>query len=148
MFKPLKFVLTHKINYSWWLDFYIRWVITYMQTIFAVPRVAWVNLLLLTRVIASWPGFHHLAAWCSIPSWLTFISLPLLSQSYWLHKQMPTQGARVPATEKNRAKENCRACHLLSWQEQDIHFCKDSCSEEPVPQAWQKQRGNKGFMGI
>ena len=82
MFRLLKFVLMHKINCSWWLDFYIRWGITYMQTIFAVPRVAWVNLLSLTRVIASWPGFHHLAAWCSI--WLPGATFSFLTYLHLL----------------------------------------------------------------
>lgn len=156
MFKILKFVLMLRINYSWYLDLHIRWFIMCMQTILAVPKVAWVNLLSLTWVnAASWPCFHHLAFWCFVllPGATVFFltHLYLLAfafESYWLHKQMPAQGAHVPAMEKNKPKENCWACHLLSWQEQDINFCKGSCSKKPVPQAWQEPRGNKGFMGI
>lgn len=66
MLKIAKFVLMHKINYSWWLDLYIRWFIMHMQTIFTVPRVAWVNLLSLTWVNASGPCFYPLAFWCHI----------------------------------------------------------------------------------
>lgn len=74
----LKFVLMYKINYSWWLDLYIRWVIVYMQTIFTILRVAWVNLLSLTWVNASWPCFHHLAFWC-------FLRLPGATFSFLTH---------------------------------------------------------------
>lgn len=66
-FKMLKFVLMLRINYSWYLDLHIRWFIMCTQTILAVPKVAWVNLLPLTWVnAASWPCFHHLAFWCFV----------------------------------------------------------------------------------
>lgn len=58
-----------------------------------------------------------------------------------------SSGGMRPAMEKNKPKESCCVCHLLSWQEQDVNFCKGSCSKKSVPQAWQEQRGPQRLHG-
>lgn len=70
--------LMNKINYSWYLDLHIRWFTMCEQTILTVPKVAWVNLLPLTSVNASWPHFHYLAFWY-------FVLLPGATFSFVTH---------------------------------------------------------------
>lgn len=153
MCKVLTFAFMHKITSSWWLDLHIRWFIVWMQTLLAVTEVAWVNLPPFTQGHAGWPCFHHLAVWCFIRlpgatlSFLAHLQLPaLLLQPSWLYKQRPPQEACVLPWRKTNPRR-AAVCHLLSWQEQDVNFCKCSCSKKSVPQAWQEQRGPQRLQG-
>lgn len=51
----------HKINYSWYLDLHLRWFLVCTQTILAVPKVAWVNLVInldeCQLALFPWLGF-------------------------------------------------------------------------------------------
>lgn len=79
-------------------------------------------------------------------SWLTFSSLLCFAALLIIQTKPSSEGMR-PAREKNKPKESCCACHLLSWQEQDVNFCKGSCSKKSVPQAWQERRGQQRLNG-
>lgn len=71
----------HKITYSWWLDLHVRGFTVCIQTLLAVPRVAWRNLLPFTWGNAGWLCFHHLAVWC-------FIWLPGAAVSFLTHLRL------------------------------------------------------------
>ena len=101
----------HKINYSWCLDLHIRWFIMCTQTILAIPKVAWVNLLPLTGVNASRPCFHYLALWYFVLllgatfSFLTHLYLLAFAFAVLLiAQQMPAQEAHVPCYREKQTK--------------------------------------------
>ena len=124
-----------------------------MQTLLAVPRVAWVNLPPFTWGHAGWPCFYHLAVPCFILLsgatlfFLAHLQLPALLCSPPDYTNKALLGRHASCQGENKPKESCCACHLLSWQEQDVNFCKGSCSKKSVPQAWQERRGQQRLNG-
>lgn len=145
-------LLCTKITSSWWLDLHIRWFIVWMQTLLAVTKVAWVNLPPFTwgHGLALFPPpgclVFYPAPRCHSLSFLAHMAPACFLQPSWLYKTKASSGGMRPAMEKNKPK-SCCVCHL-SWQEQDVNFCKGSCSKSLSLKAWQRQRGPQRLHGV
>lgn len=143
----------YKINYSWYLDLHIRWFIMCTQTTLAVPKVAWINLLPLTWVNAvglvsiTWV---FAVLFCSLvplsPSWLTFISLSLLLQSYWLHKQCLFRGHVLLLWRKTNLRTAELVTCFLGWSKMLI-FAKAAVARSLSLRLGRSRRATKASWG-